>query len=127
MNTPHFVRNAAAAYKTAQVTTASPTKVIVMLYEQIFVGCRDAKAAMEAGDRATCGAKISRVHAILELLATSIDPSHDRALADNLWGLYAYSMERLLEANAQQKTAPLDEVQRVLAPLHDAWKQIAGG
>ena len=127
MNTPNVLRNAAAAYKTAQVTTASPTKVIVMLYEQVFAGCRDAKAAIQAQDRATASVKINRVHAILELLSTSIDPSHDRALAENLWGLYGYCMDRILEANVQQKPELLDEVQRVLTPLHDAWIQIAGG
>ncbi len=126
MNSPNILRNAAAAYQTAQVTTASPAKVVVMLYDKVFSSCRDAQAAMAAGDRATAGAKISRVHAILELLATSIDPSHDRALAENLWGLYAYAMEKVTEANRQQTPEPLDEVKRVLTPLRDAWAEIAG-
>lgn len=126
MNAPHLIRNAAAAYKTAQVTTASPAKVVVMLYDQIFACCRDGAAAIRGGDRATAGAKISRAHAILELLATSIDPTHDRALAENLWALYGYSMERALHANLHQEPEALEEIQRVLTPLRDAWASVAG-
>ncbi len=43
--------------------------------------------------------------------------------AINLARLYEYIFERLAEANAQQKRAPLEEAIRLLSTLHEGWQQ----
>lgn len=111
-------------YGTVQVTTSSPGQVLVMLYDGLFRFVTEAQTAMRARDRARAGERIGRAHAILDLLASTIDPSHSPALADNLVGLYRFCMAHLIQANVLQDPEKLAEVTRVLAPLREAWREV---
>lgn len=110
-------------YGTVQVTTSSPGQILVMLYDGLFRFLGEARAAIQARDRPRAGERISRAHAILELLASTLDPAHAPELCDNLQGLYLFCMSRLVTANVKQDAAPIDEVTRVLAPLREAWRE----
>lgn len=110
-------------YGTVQVTTSSPGQILVMLYDGLFRFLGEARAAIQARDRTRAGERISRSHAILELLASTLDPAHAPELCENLQGLYLFCMSRLVTANVKQDAAPIDEVLRVLAPLREAWRE----
>lgn len=110
-------------YGTVQVTTSSPGQILVMLYDGLFRFLGEARAAIQARDRTRSGERISRSHAILELLASTLDPAHAPELCENLQGLYLFCMSRLVTANVKQDAAPIDEVLRVLAPLREAWRE----
>ena len=118
---------AAARYKNVQVATCSPAQLVVLLYDGALRFTREAMVAMEARDRARAGERIGKAHAVLEELAATLDASQAPELCDNLGGLYAFCMQRLLVANLEQRTAVLDEVVEVLQPLRDAFAQIARG
>ena len=47
--------------------------------------------------------------------------------ADGLAALYDYAQRRLLEANAGNQTAPLQEVDALLADIETAWNSIGQG
>ncbi len=110
-------------YGTVQVTTSSPGQILVMLYDGLFRFLGEARTAIQARDRTRAGERISRSHAILELLASTLDPAHAPELCDNLQGLYLFCMSRLVTANVKQDAAAVDEVLRVLAPLREAWRE----
>ena len=123
-----MVAKSAAAisrYKSVQVTTCGPGQLIVMLYDGLFRFLNEAQAAIDAKDRGTAGEKISRSHAILEHLLAGLDPEVAPALCEHLGPLYMFCMQRLIQANIKQDSKLLAEVQRVLSPLRDAWKQAA--
>lgn len=110
-------------YGTVQMTTSSPGQVLVMLYDGLFRFLGEAKAAIQARDRARSGERIGRAHAILDLLASTLEPSHAPELCENLQGLYLFCMSRLVTANVKQDDAAVDEVLRVLSPLREAWRE----
>ena len=56
-----------------------------------------------------------------EGLRGSLDLSHGGELARNLMDLYTYVVTRLTQANAKADSAIVDECQRLVAPVRDAW------
>jgi flagellar protein FliS len=113
------------AYRSVQVTCTAPANLVVMLYDGALRFTREAAAAMQRGDACKRRERIGRAHAILELLSTTLDPKHEPLLAERLTALYAFCMNRLVDAGVRDDRAALDDVVRVLTPLRDAWEQAA--
>lgn len=123
---PHLNASAAAArYRKVAVKTCSPQQLLVMLFDGAIRFIGEAEAAMGQKDRARAGERIGKAHAIVEELAATLDPQHAPELCENLLGVYAYSMGRLLEANLHQDPARLTEVAALLTPLRDAFATAA--
>ena len=116
--------NILSRYGTVQASTGSPGQILIMLYDGLFRFLNEAKTAMLEKRRARAGELISRAHAILDTLNSTLIPSHAPELCANLEALYLYCMQRLIMANIQTKVEPLDEVLQVLAPLRAAWTEI---
>jgi flagellar protein FliS len=114
-------------YKNVQVKTSSPGEILVMLYDGLFRFLGEAKTAMEAGDRGTAGARISRSHEILALLDSGLKPSIAPELCANLEALYVFSMHHIVQANIEQNPDKLTDVLRVLTPLREAWTIVVRG
>lgn len=117
------------AYGQAQVdsgvATASPHKLISMLYEGALVAIANAGVHLEHGDIAARGASISKAIAIIdEGLKVSIDLEAGGDLAQNLHALYEYMCYRLLNANLKASREGLDEVEALLKELKSAWDAI---
>jgi flagellar protein FliS len=107
------------------VISASPHKLIVMLYDGALAAIRNATTHMAAGNIVEKGAAISKALDIINNgLRASLDKKAGGEIASNLDSLYVYMTERLLTASLQNKTALLDEVQTLLVDLRDAWTQI---
>ncbi|GBG13001.1 flagellar protein FliS [Novimethylophilus kurashikiensis] len=109
------------------VETASPHKLISMLYEGAILAIVKAKAYMQNGEVAAKGESISKAMSIINLgLLASLDTSVGGELAHNLQMLYEYMLRVLLDANIQNDSAKLDEVAVLLRDLKGAWDAIEG-
>lgn len=122
-------RNAAHAYANIGLETgvvaASPHQLIVMLYEGAELSLRMAIKHMNEGDIAKKCAAISKAsHIILDGLRAALDPQQGGDIAQQLDGLYEYMNKRLMLANLNNQTAPLEEVLGLLRELRDTWQQI---
>lgn len=108
------------------VDTADPHRLILMLFEGAKTALITARIAMESGNIAAKGTAISKaIDIISNGLEASLDPTQGGELAERLAALYGYMASRLLWANLKNDLAALDEVQKLLAELHEAWAQIA--
>ena len=119
MNLP--MNTALARYGAVKVTTASPGHLLVMLYEGLIRFLREAQTAMTTNDRARAGERLSRSHAIINHLLTSLDAQHAPELCQNLQSLYVFCGGHLLKANLEQDPDKIGDVVRLLTPLRDAW------
>ena len=82
---------------------------------------------MERGDVVVKGEQINKaVRIIDEGLKPALNLAQGGDLAANLNGLYGYCVLRLTQANLTSDASALTEVIRVIEPLLDGWKQIAG-
>jgi len=123
-------RNAAYAYTNIGLETgvvaASPHQLIIMLYEGAELAVRMAIRHTNDGDNAKKSAAITKASTIiLEGLRAALDPQQGGDIANQLNALYLYMNQRLMLANINNQTAPLEEVLGLLRELHGAWQQIS--
>ena len=119
----------ANAYQRINVETSMHTidqhQLVSLLYAGVLNSIATARGAMARGDVATKCAAISKAVRILEEgLSTALDREGGGALASNLDALYDYSLRRLIQANAKNDDAMLEEVARLIEPVAQGWNDI---
>lgn len=112
-----------AAYRTAQVSTASPGQVVVSLYDGALRFVQQAAAAYGAGNAPAGRAAVVKVERIVLELMSSLDPERGGQLATALLRLYQYMIERLSAARESAGGPGLREVEELLETLRDAWAE----
>jgi flagellar protein FliS len=107
------------------VDSASPHKLIVMLYDGALVALLSAKTNIAANNIAAKGMAISKAITIIDNgLRASLDKEAGGEIAANLDALYDYMSRRLLHANLSNDVPAIDEVHRLLSDLRGAWVTI---
>lgn len=117
---------AAKAYTENSVLTASPERLVVMLYDGAGRFLARAAAAIRAGNVAAAGEPLGRAQAILHELLTTLDPSAGE-ISDQLGSIYLFCERTLIEAQLAHDADKVERVAELLAELRDAWAQIADG
>jgi len=106
------------------VESASPHRLVAMLFDGAIESIAQARGAMQAGQIEAKGRAIGRAARIVDEGLKSNLSAAGGALASDLGELYAYVARRLLHANLHNDAAALDECQRLLEPLRQAWASI---
>jgi flagellar secretion chaperone FliS len=120
MNAPNEM---SSQYKNVQIQTADRGNILIALYDGLFRFLIVAKHGLTNKKRGQAGEALSRAHAIISELCSTLDRSKFPELCENLTRLYQFSMARLTHANIHNDPAPIDEVMRVLTPIRDAFTQ----
>jgi flagellar protein FliS len=108
-------------------STADPHQLVVMLYNGARAAVAAAKGHLQRKEIAPKGEAISKAITIIdEGLKASLDLKVGGPMAQGLSDLYAYMVQRLLEANLHNDGQKLDEVALLLEQLGSAWESIAG-
>lgn len=115
----------AAAYRQVEAQSRSPLELVVMLYDGAIARLNEADAAVECGDLRTRGVAVSKALAIVTSLQETLNVQAGGSVAEELDRLYTYSSQRLLDVTLKQDVSGIQEVRKLLAPLRDAWQQIA--
>ena len=112
-------------YLETAVETASPARLIVMLYDGAIRFINEATYAMQQRDYETQNAKLQRAQKILAELISSLDFDKGGEIAENLFRLYTYMYNQLVEANINDSRDRLEHVVHLLSELREAWDTIA--
>jgi flagellar secretion chaperone FliS len=112
-------------YLETAVETASPARLIVMLYDGAIRFINEAAYAMQQRDYETQNAKLQRAQKILAELISSLDFDKGGEIAENLFRLYTYMYNQLVEANINDSRDRLEHVVHLLSELREAWDTIA--
>lgn len=125
-----MMRSPAQTYSTvsldAAVETASPHRLILMLFDGAIAAVSLARIHMNAGDIEQKGLSISKAISLISSgLHASLDMESGGELAERLAALYEYMGQRLLFANINNSVPALDEVMELLSSLREAWAEIA--
>jgi flagellar protein FliS len=106
------------------VSTADPHRLTLMLMQGALERMAYAKGCIERKDLAGKSDHLSRVNAILLHLRDTLDLDVGGEVAENLYALYQYMMQRLVDANVQNNLQIMDEVITLLLPIKTAWASI---
>jgi flagellar protein FliS len=112
-----------ASYVQTQVDAADPVELVKMLYRGAIDSSRQARLHLMAGEIAERSTAITKAMLIVGELGQSLDRDRGGEVGLKLAQLYDFCSRKLVEANVQQKEAPLTEVEQVLTTLLEAWEQ----
>lgn len=124
MHTPAV---AAGAYVRTEIQSRSPIELVVMLYDGADRCLSQAHDAIQRQDGRAKREAISGALAIVMELQNNLDMEAGGEIAASLDSLYGFVNERLIDANRQDDATAVDQAIRVLAPLREAWIQLACG
>ena len=115
----------AAAYRQTSVQSSSPLQLVVLLYDGAIKHMSAARDAMARRDLVARREGFSRAMAIVAELQSTLNLKEGGEVAQSLDRLYVYVLDLLVQANVRHDPRPLEEAERLLAPLRDAWSQVA--
>lgn len=108
-------------YQQTQVTTATPERLLIMLYDGAIRFVALAREGIEEGDRVKKLESISRALAIITHLSDTLDHNAGWDQSQELDALYAYMAGALSRANFSNQAEPLKVVLSLLTGLRETW------
>jgi flagellar protein FliS len=124
--------NALSAYRETRVKTASQGQLIIMLYDeavrQLDQGLElltlNAVGKKDPARIEQIGKTVVKTQAIITELMVSLDFEQGGDIAKNLFSLYTWFNQELLEANIAQDLKRIDHVRSLLSDLRTTWLEI---
>lgn len=124
-----FTPRAASAYQRINVETSMHTidqhQLVSLLLDGMLSAIATARGALARGDVLTkCNSIAKAVRILEEGLMTALDREAGGEVAANLEAVYDYALRRLIQANARNDDATLQEVARLIEPIAQGWKEM---
>jgi flagellar protein FliS len=114
-------------YKNQELMTASPARLVVMLYDRAIYSLNDAIKAIEAGDIERRWKSNKNANEVITHLAMTLDFEKGGQIAQNLNDLYRFMLRTLVNVDVRNDPQPARDAIRLLEPLRQSWDQIAKG
>ncbi|WP_019409940.1 flagellar export chaperone FliS [Pseudomonas psychrophila] len=127
MNPMRALRQYQKVNSHAQISEASPHRLIQMLMEGGLERMAQAKGAMSRGDVSQKAMLLTKAIDIITGLRQGLDEekTDDKAALQRLDDLYEYMAVRLAQANSQNDPQIIDEVAGLLITVKSGWDEIA--
>jgi len=116
--------NAQARYLAASVATATPARLVVMLYDRLVLDIIQGRDALAEHRYADADAHLRHAQDIVFELRKSLRLDVWEGAAQ-LASIYVWLIKELIGANISRDAARADACRRLVEPLRDAWRQAA--
>jgi flagellar secretion chaperone FliS len=117
--------NGYQTYLENEILSASPLKLVQMLYAAALDSIASARRSVRAGEIRPRSRAITKAMRIVTELTRCLNREAGGELSRNLANVYGYVLRLLIESNAKQIEGPLVEAEQLLSTLADAWMQCA--
>ncbi|MCS6950522.1 MAG: flagellar export chaperone FliS [Armatimonadota bacterium] len=111
-------------YQQTQVGTASPTRLVVMLYDGAIRFLKQGQAAIQQRDHERQNHCLVRAQRIIAALMGALNLEEGGEIARNLLALYQFMHEQLVLANLEDDADRVQRVCQMLESLREAWAQV---
>jgi flagellar protein FliS len=117
--------HATNTYQQQQVNSATPAKMVFMLYEKTLSRLQEAQHAIERNDiQARCNANCNAQELIAHL-SNTLDMDQGGEIAENLEKIFAHCMLRLMDVDRHNDAEAAEEVITLLRPIRDSWAELS--
>jgi flagellar protein FliS len=116
--------NAAAAYQRNAILTATPEKLVKMLYEGAIKNLERSREGLSNPTTARSpevSQSLSKSIGILGELRASLDPAVGGEIARNLDRLYEFSIDQVTQSNATRTATGVGHALNVIRTLKEGW------
>lgn len=114
---------AARRYAQAQRETASPERLMVLLFEAAVRNIRSGAAALDAGKAQEATRALTKATDIVVELHATLDRSKAPELCDQLAEVYRFVCQRLGAAALSRDARAAREAERTFTPIAEAFAQ----
>jgi flagellar protein FliS len=116
--------NARNAYLGQSVATASPARLLVMLYDRLVLDLQRAAEAQDVNDIATASSNLIHAQEIVLELRTSLKMDVWDG-AERLASIYAWLHSELVRANISKDVTVTRDCLKIVEPLAESWREAA--
>jgi flagellar secretion chaperone FliS len=120
-----YQNSRSSVYEETSVNTASPTKLVVMLYEGAIRSLTRAASDIRKRDLVSKGKSVNQALKIIQHLRSTLDTEKGQDIARELDRLYAYTLSRVLDGSSKLDAGAIEEAIKVLSNLLSAWEEVA--
>lgn len=117
-----------ASYQSVAVATASPGRLILMLFDGALRFLRTAEDGFQITElrerQETVHNNLLRAQNIISELQRCLNVREGGEFAVNMFRLYDFMNTRLMEANVRKEPDNIRVVARLLGEIRDAWEQM---
>jgi flagellar protein FliS len=106
------------------VSTASPQRLLVMLYDRLALDLERAESALTTGDREQANAMLQHAQDIVLELHSSLQVESWEG-GPRLSALYTWLHGELVRANVKGDLRRVGDCRKIVEPLRDAWREAA--
>lgn len=117
-------RQKASFYKQREIQTASPGKIVVMLYDGALKNLNIAENAYRNKNYEQKSNALTKVSDIVSELMGSLNLEKGGEIAERLQSLYVYILQKIIDADINKNMKALEESRRILSELRDAFATI---
>lgn len=118
------MNNPRATYMGQMVTTANPSRLLVMLYDRLVLDVQRAVDLQNAGDFVAAGQQLMHAQEIVLELNSSLRQDVWEGAAQ-LASIYAWLHTELVRANVERNAKVTEDCLGVITPLAAAWREAA--
>jgi flagellar protein FliS len=111
-------------YLRDSISTASPAKLLIMLYDRLIVDLAQGEEALRAGDRERANDRLTHAQDIVLELRTSLDVEAWSG-GPGLASLYGWLLTELIGANIGRDADRVAACRALAEPIRDAWNEAA--
>lgn len=112
------------AYQKNKYETASPHRLISMLYDGVIRFANQAISQIESKHIEGTNQAIKRMQNIVYELIACLNFDEGKELAVQLNALYTYVIDLSIRSNIQKKVEPLQEAISIITEIKSSWDQI---
>ncbi|TDJ45108.1 MAG: flagellar export chaperone FliS [Gammaproteobacteria bacterium] len=112
-------------YLAQQIMSASPAKLVSMLYERAITLLHQTVKAIEAGDFEQRWQSNAKATEVIYHLWDTLDRERGGEIAENLNRLYGFMMMRLTMVDVENDAQAARDVIGLLEPLQRSWHEVA--
>lgn len=108
---------------TLRISQANSTELVVILYEMLLCYLDESKAALNIGDEGEFKEAVRKSRGCLNELMLSLNMEYE--ISKQLLQLYIFCIKRLARAEYKKDGTMLEEICKVIKPLHNAYHEVA--
>lgn len=116
---------ATSAYRDMEVLSASPGRLVVIVFDFLIVNLRRSRIAIDTGNAALLSASIAKSQDALVELLGGLDLENGGKVATGLAALYGFFLRTLIDVATSKDGRVLDRIITQVTDLRDAFAQIS--
>jgi flagellar protein FliS len=114
-------------YRNQELMTASPARLVVMLYDRAIQSLNEAIKAIDDGDIERRWKANKNASEIITHLAMTLNFEEGGQIALNLNDLYRFMLTTLVNVDVRNDPQAARDVIKLIEPLRASWDQLAKG